>query len=228
MKIRVSQFVAWSVMLMVAAGVSLAKTDFPETTDDGLTKVKSKNADVLYVKEGATLEGYKRIALLEPYVAFRKDWMKDQNQNRIRDLSNRVSEKDMDRIKKELAAEFMRVFTKELSEEGGYEITEESASDVLVLRPAIVNLDVNAPDLRNASMMRSYVSSAGEMTLYLELHDGVTGDIIAKAIDERDDNRAGGGQRANSVTNRSAADRILKIWANSMRKALDEANEIKN
>jgi hypothetical protein len=64
------------------------------------------------------------------------------------------------------------------------------------------------------------------MTLYMELFDGATGDIIARVIDPEADGRGGfgmgTGQVANSVTNRAAAERIIRMWAESLRKALDE------
>lgn len=210
---------------LLLSGTLLAKDDFPQTTDDGLTRIDAKKVDVVYWKDGATLADYKRVLILDCYVAFVKNWERDQNRNRMA-LGNRVSDKDMERIKKDLAAEFNKVFAKELSEKGGYEVTTEAAADVLILRPAIVNLDVVAPDLKNIGRVENFVTSAGAMTLYLELHDGVTGAIIARIIDERDDNKAGMGQRANSVTNKAAADRILRGWADALRVALDNAHEV--
>ena len=37
----------------------------------------------------------------------------------------------------------------------------------------------------------TFTSSAGEMTLYLELYDSVTGDLLAKALDRRVRSRQG-------------------------------------
>ena len=176
----------------------------------------------MYWREGATLDQYSRIRLESCFVAFRKNWARDQNREN-RSLDGRVSDRDVLRIKSELAEEFGSVFRKELSEDGGFELVDEVTNDVLVLRPAIVNLDVTAPDLRTASRTSSFVESAGEMTLILEFYDGVTGDIIGRAIDYREDRRSGFAQRANSATNRAAADRILKNWAGSLRESLVEA-----
>ncbi len=65
------------------------------------------------------------------------------------------------------------------------------------------------------------------MTLYLELYDSVTGDLIAKALDRKADNAHNQGfyTWANSVTNKAAADRILKGWANILLTGLNEAHE---
>ena len=107
---------------------------------------------------------------------------------------------------------------------GGYAVVDEAADDVLLIRPAIINLDVNAPDTPTAGRSTTFASSAGEMTLYIEVYDSVTGDLITKALDRRvDDRNSSFYTWTNSVTNRAAAVRILKGWAGIIVKALDEA-----
>ncbi|MEL7450271.1 MAG: DUF3313 family protein [Pseudomonadota bacterium] len=204
------------------AAVTHAADRFPDATDDGLTRIEAKKADAVYWRDGATLDQYSRILLLDCDVAFRKNWARDHNRKN-RSLDSKVSDQDVMRIKAELAEEFGSVFEKELSEDGGFAVVDELADDVLVLQPAIVNLDVTAPDLRTASRTSSFVESAGAMTLVLAFYDGVTGDIIGRVVDDREDNRRGFAQRANSATNRAAADRILKSWAGSLRESLIEA-----
>jgi hypothetical protein len=201
---------------------AVAKDDLPDTTVDGLKRVETKKIDALYVAEGATLEPYKRVYLVDCAVAFRKDWMRDYNRDQ-RDLSRRVTDKDMQRIQDALSKEFKTVFTREL-ESGGYEITTELASDVLVLRPALVNLDVTAPDLNTPGMSYTIVRSAGAMTLYMEMYDAATNAKIAEVVDSRADPDSGMAQRANRTTNKAAADRILRHWADRLVKALDAAH----
>jgi hypothetical protein len=75
--------------------------------------------------------------------------------------------------------------------------------------------------------MRSYAESAGEMTLYIELYDSVTDDLIGKALDRKRDRKTGYFQWHNRVTNRAAANRILKEWAKVLKEGLDEAHGIK-
>jgi hypothetical protein len=136
----------------------------------------------------------------------------------------RVTSSDVEKIKQRLADEFRTVFTESLKE-GGYPVVDQAADDVLLLRPAIINLDVNAPDIPRAGRSQTYTDSAGEMTLYIELYDSVTGDLIAKAVDRRIDRNNGYYTWSNSVTNRAAADRILKGWAEILITALNEAKE---
>jgi len=136
----------------------------------------------VYVKPGATLDQYDEIALLDCYLAFKKHWQRDYNED-VAGMERRVDKKDMERIQKDLAAEFKKVFTEELETEGGYKSVDHAADNVLALRPAIVDLDATAPDTMSPGMSMTVVSSAGQMTLYLELFGSITNDIIARIID---------------------------------------------
>jgi hypothetical protein len=131
----------------------------------------------------------------------------------------------MARIKEKMAAEFKKIFTEELEEEGGYEIVDGVAPDVLILRPAIINLNPVAPDLGSPGWSHTLVTSVGQMTLFLELYDGPTGDIIARIVDPQSGDRGGLAMEADRATNKQETDRILRRWADLLRKALDEVHE---
>ena len=207
--------------LFAASGVLAKKKELPEVTVDGLHLVPDSNLAVVYAEPGADLAPYNKVKLLDAYVAFKKNWERDRRSTSTRGL--RISSKDMDKIKTALAEEFQTVFNEAL-EEAGYEVTDETGEDVMIIRPAIINLDVNAPDTLKPGRSSVYTSSAGEMTLYIELYDSVTGDMIAKAIDRQfDRNNSGFYTWTNSVTNRAAALRILKGWADILVNALNEA-----
>jgi hypothetical protein len=210
-----------TILLLLTSVASAAKKELPEVTTDGLHLVPDSKLAIVYAEPGADLAPYKRVQLLDAYVAFKKNWERDQ---RIRSSQAfKLRPKDIEKIKKTLSAEFHEVFKNALTE-AGYEVSDEVAEDVMIVRPAIINLDVNAPENWSAGNSTTYVSSAGEMTLYIELWDSVTGDIMAKALDRRADNsRAGMYTWANSVTNAAAAKRILNGWASILIDALNEA-----
>ncbi len=204
-----------------ATSVQAKKQELPDVTVDGLHRVPDSKLAVVYAEPGADLAPYQRIQLLDAYVAFKKNWERDQRSSSARSL--RVSPKDMERIKNNLATEFHEIFKTALTE-SGYVLTDEVGEDVMIVRPAIINLDVNAPDTMAAGRTSVYTASAGEMTLYIELWDSVSGDIMAKALDRRIDNtRAGFYTWTNSVTNAAAAKRILRGWADILVDALNEA-----
>ena len=195
-----------------------AKKNLPAVNDEGMELVKDSELATVYADPGADLGIYKRIWLEDATVAFKKNWQREQN----RSYSFKVRTSDMERIQEDVATVFREVFTKELLD-GGYELAEEAAEDVLLVIPAIVDLDVIAPDTRQAGRTNSYSESAGEMTLNLELFDSITNDKIAKATDRKRDYRDGYMQWRTSVSNRADARRMMTSWAKALRSALDEA-----
>jgi hypothetical protein len=210
-------------LLLVAVPALAKKQELPEVTEDGLHRVPDSRMAIVYAKPGADLSGYESVQLLEAYVAFRKNWERDQRSSSADPL--RVTSKDIEKIKTKLAAEVDAVF-KEVLVEGGYPVVDQAGDTVLLVRPAIINLDVNAPDTMRAGRSKTYTDSAGEMTLYVELYDSVTGDLIAKAMDRKADrSNAGFYTWSNSATNKAAANRILKGWANILLTALNEARQ---
>lgn len=218
-----------TVLLLVTALLSLPgpanakKQELPEVTEDGLHRVHDSKLAIVYAEPGASLAGYERVQLLDAYVAFKKNWERDQRTGSAQPL--RITSADVENIKNRLAEEFHTVF-RQVLENGGYPVVEEAADDVLLIRPAIINLDVKAPDTPRAGRTTTYVSSAGEMTLYVEAYDSVTGDLIAKALDRKADRQNDGFYTwSNSVTNRAAAQRILKGWATILLNALNEAKD---
>lgn len=206
-------------LLLVTGASSADDRSLPEISHDGLVLKKSRGAAVLYVRPEVDFSVYKRFAILECPVAFRKDWARDQATS-----SKRISQKDMDKIKADLSAEFLEIFTDELQNKGGYSIVTGGGDDVLVLRPAIVDLDVTAPDTLGAGRNYTLSESSGAMTLYLELYDSLSGQILARVVDRQTSRGTGRIQWQNSVTNKVEADRILRRWAGALRERLDEVH----
>jgi hypothetical protein len=197
----------------------IAKEELPEVSSDGLHLLHDTKVAIAYAKPGATLDQYTRLKILDCFVDFQKDWQRDYNMNEI-GLDGRVSDKDAEEIKQRLAAEFKKVFVDELTKEG-LQVVDEVGPDVLLLRPALINVDVVAPDIMTAGMQRSWVRSAGAMTLYMEFYDSATSTLLARVVDPRADNPAVA-QQANRVTNKAAADRILRSWAKLLASHLAE------
>ncbi len=210
----------------VAAAVAFMPLQFTHAQDeateqsyDGLTLVPDSKVGVAYLDEGADLSVYSKILILDCYVAFRKDWAKDHR--RTGSLVS-VTAHDMERIKQDTANLFRDVFAETLSEDDGYEIVNTPGPDVLLVRPAIIDLDVEAPDT-DMGRTRTFTATAGSATLYIELFDSMTGDIIARAADRQTVQSAGGFvSYTNRVTNRTDARRMLSKWAGLLRDKLDE------
>ena len=211
----------WTMSLIFGLALSvsaLAADDFPEITAEGLHKIKDSELSLVYAKPDVDLSVYDKVWLADATIAFKKNWKRDQN----RSYTSKVNTKDMERIKSDLADLFREVFTETLNETG-HELVTESGGDVLIVRPAIVNLDVAAPDTRSVGRSYQLTKSAGEMTLYVELYDSVTGDILAKALDRRADRRHSNFQWQTKSSNRAAAKRVLRDWADTLSAALADA-----
>lgn len=209
-------FLLWFAFLSVAV---YAKDDGPpKVSYDGLELVAQKKSGLIYRKPDIDVKKYNKLILLPCQVAFKKNWKRDYH----RDHSTRITDRDMERIKREVAALFDEVFNEELSQLKRFTLTTEASEEAIVLRPAIINLDAYAPDVMTASRSRTYASQAGEGTLYIELFDSVSGQILARALDRRATRDRGYFQWANRVTNRADAKALMKTWAKKLHKKLDE------
>jgi hypothetical protein len=207
------------MIFAVLAGPTALADDFPPQTADGLKLVPETKVAAAYMADGADLSDYDKLAMLKTFVAFRKDWKRDHNRHATT-LQDRVSDEDMKRIREKLAEEFARVFVEVLEKEGGHEFVSEAGESVLILRPAIINLDVAAPDLMQPGE-RTFAASAGTMTLVMDMFDGKPGAKVVTVIDPQ---AASDGlwHYSNSVTNKAQADRVIRRWATLLNKHLAE------
>lgn len=209
-----------AIVLTAPSSTFAQEQEPPQETYDGLTLMPDSVVAVAYVDPNADFSIYGEIIILDCNVAFRKDWQRDHKQagSRIR-----ISSSDMEKIKADVADLFREVFTEKLSGDGGYKIVEAAGDNVLLVRPAIIDLDIAAPDTTSAGRSRTYTSSAGAATIYIELFDSVTGDILARAADRKVARKVGGYMSYSSgISNRAEARRMLGRWAELLRDRLDE------
>jgi Protein of unknown function (DUF3313) len=205
--------------LVAMALVSVAFAGkLPEVSPDGLHLVKQDDFSAVYVKPGAKFTAYNELAVLECFVAFQQGWEQNINEEE----PGQLTPQNFEQIKTRLAAEFMKVFKAQLTA-GGYTIVNDAAPNVLVLRPAIINLQVSNPDPM-AGPGASISQTAGQMTLYLELYDSVTSTLLARVEDAESAGNVGGTFGFETASsNLIAADDILKKWADTLMKYLAQA-----
>jgi hypothetical protein len=195
------------------AGVTSEPGDTPATTADGLELVPgTEDVQQVWMLPGADLSKYRRVYLVEPAVAFEKNWLKDQNRGHP---TLHVKPSDMEAIELEIRALFMEVFTEELLA-SGYTFSEVRDHDVMIIKPAILELSVNAPDIQVPGQVDVLTSSAGSMTLYMELYDSVSEQLLVKAVDPATDPDIGNVQLQKKVANRAAFKRMMKPWAQAL------------
>jgi hypothetical protein len=199
---------------LCAACANGTSTRDPEVTHDGLERVPNAKVERAWVKPGVDFSQYTEVGLLDCFVSFKRNWRMSHPGVRTR---------DMERIKSALSEEFRKVFAEEL-ENGGYPVVAEADDHVLLIRPAIIDLDVAAPQTNSGGRSDSFTASPGVMTLVIELYDSVSNEILARAIDRRRARNVGNIQWTTTGTNRRAARKILGSWANLLVSRLDDVH----
>jgi len=184
---------------------------------DGLHLVPDTNLGLVYADPEADLSTYNTLLLVDAQVAFKKNWQRDINQN----LPFHVTATDMQRIRGEISVLFREIFTREL-ESAGFALVAGQSPDTLIIRPAIVDLNINSPDTPRGGTTRNITESAGDMTLYLELRDSITGDVLAKALDFQFDRSNITPFMMDRTRNERAARSILTNWAQVLVNGLKE------
>ena len=200
--------------LLVAPLASSAVLAQEAAPTDALERIKIKNVDFAERRPGTNWKAYDKVLVQPVDVSFSRSWSAGDYG------TFGLSSSEVARMRSGLAALVNEVFTKVLRE-GGYGIVEAPGEGVLAIKPDIVDLFVNAPDTMAPGRSRSYVMNAGEMRLSLQLSDSVTGTVLARARDKRRGSETGRLEWANSLYNRTEAERALRGWAIQLRNALD-------
>jgi hypothetical protein len=204
-----------AALILAVLSPFLALADSSSSPFPGLELVPAKNIGALYRRPDVDLTAYNKILIGEPTVQFSKNW-DPRNYGTFG-----LSAAQLTKIRAELAAMAKGVFTKTLSD-GGFEIVTDAGDGVLAITPNIVDVFINAPDVPTAGRSRTYTMDAGSATLALQVNDAVTGTLLAVALDSR---RSGTSSMrwTTSVSNRAAAEQMLKNWAEQLKRELDAA-----
>jgi hypothetical protein len=204
-----------AALILAVLSPFLALADSSSSPFPGLELVPAKNIGALYRRPDVDLTAYNKILIGEPAVQFSKNW----NPRNYGTFG--LSAAQLTKIRAELAAMAKGVFTKILSD-GGFEIVTDAGDGVLAITPNIVDVFINAPDVPTAGRSRTYTMDAGSATLALQVNDAVTGTLLAVALDSR---RSGTSSMrwTTSVSNRAAAEQMLKNWAEQLKRELDAA-----
>lgn len=183
---------------------------------DGLEKIRIRNVDSVERRPGVDWASYTAFLMQPVSVSFSRSWSP-------RDYGRMgLSAAEVGRMRAALAEIVSAEFAKALPRTG-MKPASAAGEGVLAVRADIIDLVVNAPDTMSPDRTRSYVMSAGEMRLALELSDSVTGTVLARARDRKRGAENDQLVWANSVYNRSEAERAVRGWAAQLTKALESA-----
>jgi hypothetical protein len=201
-------------------------TSAPAVSDDGLVRIKSKRAEVVYVQPGASLDGYDKIMLTEPQISFRKNWKNDWNMdNPMRRVDDRYMAEAVATGKRLLLEEFEKALTKK-----GFTLVDQPGSNVLTVRPAIIDLDIFAPDPNNTAGMwsKTYSNGSGRATMFLELFDSSSNQLLVRVVDTKDNENDGTTWRMqrNRNSNMNDARFAFSSWGTDLANGLIQAQGV--
>lgn len=209
------------VTVLLYASITLAGDTV--SVEDGasahaLVERSSRSFDELSVDPTLRLDDYAAVFIVEPTVAFRDRWQRNQN----RYDKTRVTDRDVVRIQSDMSRLLTDVLGTEFTQ-AGFALAEAPGNGVLVVEPAIVELDIVAPDTPNSSRSFTYSDSAGSMTLILALRDGATGRVLLSLSDRKRDPQRGFFEWRTRPYNTLIARNMMRGWAGDLLDELDEA-----
>jgi hypothetical protein len=202
---------------------ALAVAQAPAAVDEGLVAVRAKKVERAWLLPGADFRPFTKVLLRKAEVSFQRNWLRDVNSNSIHRTADRVTQEDALRIIDAARAGFDQVWAQAFAS-AGYAVVSSPGDDVLEVAPRVVNLYVNAPDVKSSSISRTYTVQSGEATLQLDVRDSRKGTLLGRVSDKRDAGFGMSVQSSNSVTNRSDFEQLFATWA---RIAVDGLQELK-
>jgi hypothetical protein len=187
---------------------------------DGLVRRPDARIDAVFVRPDAELVAIRSVMLDPVQISFAANW--DPNQGR-RSQAGRLNADDLAAIKTRLGDLFQDTFKAELAR-GGFSVVDVAGPDTVRVSPAIINLFISAPGDSTVGRTRVYTSDSGRATLVMEIRDSVTGEVLARAVDGRNGRFSGQMTWTNRQTNMADAQHAIGIWANALRRGMDEVN----
>jgi len=189
------------VLLLVLLCSTAGAQVITDATEDGLVRVPSSGKAGVYRLPDATFAQYRRVMLAPASVEFRKNW----DRKNLDRLNTGLKPSERQRIADDMSRLFHEELVAELVERGGFTLAEAPAPDVLLIAPAITELDLTAPDAGNTPGSRSFVRTAGSMTLIVELRDAASGVTVGRIIDYEQARETRELQLVNHITEASIA-----------------------
>jgi len=201
--------------LVLAAGCAADRPP-EEITADGLVRVPSRSAGGVYRAPEASFLQYRRIILEPPSIGFIKDW---------REKHPEVSDAEFARIRAESVHLFRDEFSREFVKRGPYTFADDPAADVLLVIPAIEDLDIVAPDGGVEAGTRTYTNGPVSMKVTGDLRDSLTGKVVGRVTMFQPAERYGFNELriANRVTNAHEQRDVFSRWSRLVREALNVA-----
>jgi hypothetical protein len=196
----------------------LISTPEEDVTYDGL--VRSNRADLqnVWLKPGIDFSVYNRVILEEPQLEFRA--FGSQEDPRYRKEQFPLTADD----KRNMTQMVQQVFSEEFAKLQNYTMTDQSGTDVLILRSRIIDILKLVPR-QDDDLAREPLGTVTEATGVAELYDSESGEILARSVARRGKGYAGNIQSARSK-NWSPLKPSVQRWAGEIRDRLDQIHSL--
>ncbi|MDX1403589.1 MAG: DUF3313 family protein [Woeseiaceae bacterium] len=192
-----------------------------EVSFDGLHKVDNAQADLAWARPDFDISGYTKLLLVSEGI----EYTPAKNKGRTTIERSRGGPYFIDEdARARFEALVRETFADEMSKIQNFEIVTEPGPDVLMVRGGLLDVTSYVPMDPMDQIGRGgiYLSQVGEATLVLELRDSETGAILARSIDRRAAEQAGGMLfESNRVTNAAEVRRLVRFWGRRLRENLD-------
>ena len=206
------------ILLMSASNPVIAARDIPEMTADGLRLAGRTEQSLVYLLPGVEPNAYRGIYLDETSVNFEKQWRRQADIENSSSLpADLIAE-----VRKYLQSAFDEAFASSL-QSSGYPLAETFDDGILLVRPVVANLDIRRVEETADGNVYAFSEDGAELTLFLELHDALTGARIGVVVDRKAGRKTGYFLWKDRLSNRAAAARILQTWAESLKNGLSQA-----
>lgn len=175
-----------------------------------------------FVASNADFARYRQVLLMPCEVAFRPDWLRQQNGQR-RLLSHRVKEETREALADHAQAQCQTVLAQSLHKPPSYRLVAQRQPETLVLTPRIINLQVAAPDTQSTvGWSRSFTNESSAMTMVLEGTDPESGELLLRFVQPLRSPDTPWLEWSNRVSNRADLQRMLSRWGMLTREQLDQ------
>ncbi len=213
-----------AAFLALASACSSAPAPSLDTTAelsyDGLTPLADTVMTRVWVREGFSLAGYKKVILEGAGIRYRPVTETNSKGQRNAAVAFPVSAAQ----KAELEALITEEFDRALDRLTLPEVTVPGP-DVLLVRGYMLDVVSRIPPA-NASSSHYFIDSVGQATFVVELVDSQTSTVLVRALDTRSARTPGYTYRSNAATNRAQVRALIARWADLLVDALNDLTAI--
>lgn len=214
--IKDSRAILLSIGACCAVGACTSQPTVPQTWE-GLVLEPSHLFTAVYVLPDVEFPRYRSVLIDAVEVEFDDAWDADEA---AKNLASEFTPEALDSMEIEMEAEFRRIFAAELRN-GGYRLVDVPGADTVRLSPSLTDIYINEPVDISRGSPGTYMVRAARMTLVMDLRDGLTGQRLARVVDQQAGARTGFPELSDSVARTPEFRAAVAGWAVQLRDGLD-------